>query len=76
MKVLVAQSCPTFCNPMNCITQVPLSMGFPRKEYWNGLSFPSPRDLPDSGIEPVSPAGFALQADSLPLSHMNEGDAQ
>ena len=48
------------CNAMNCITQVPLSMGFPRKEYWNGLSFPSPRDLPDSGTEPVSLVSAAL----------------
>ena len=47
------------CNPMDCS----LSMGFSRQEYWNGLSFPSPEDLPDPGIEPRSPA---LQADSLP----------
>ena len=38
--------------------------GFPRQEYWNGLSFPFPGDLPDSGIEPVFPA---LQPNSLPL---------
>ena len=37
-------------------------MGFPRQEHWSGLPFPSPRDLPDPGIEPVSPA---LQTDSL-----------
>ena len=41
----------------------PLSMGFPRQEYWSGLPFPSPGDLPDPGIEPRSPA---LQADTLP----------
>ena len=35
--------------------QAPLSMGFPRQEYWRGLPCPSPGDLPDSGIEPVSP---------------------
>ena len=46
--------------------QPPLSMGFPRQTYWNGLLFPSPGDLPDPGIKPTSPA---LQADSLPLSH-------
>ena len=34
----------------------PLSMGFPRQEYWSGLPFPSPEDLPDPGIEPGSPA--------------------
>ena len=38
-------------------------MGFLRQEYWNGLLFPSPGDLPDPGIKPGSPA---LQADSLP----------
>ena len=52
------------CDPMNYITcQAPLSMGFSRHEYWSGLPFPSPGDLPDPGIEPGSPA---LQADSLP----------
>ena len=40
-----------------------LSMEFSRQEYWNGLPFPSPGDLPDPGIEPRSPT---LQADSLP----------
>ena len=41
-------------------------MGFPRQEYWSGLPFPSPGDLPDPGSEPASPA---LAADSLPLCH-------
>ena len=36
--------------------QAPLSMGFSRQEYWSGLPFPSPWDLPDPGIEPASPA--------------------
>ena len=36
--------------------KVPLSVGFSRQEYWSGLLFPSPGDLPDSGIEPASPA--------------------
>ena len=35
--------------------QAPLSMGFPRQEYWTGLPFPSPGDIPDPGIEPGSP---------------------
>ena len=43
--------------------QAPLPMGFSRQEYWSGLPFPSPGDLPDPGIEPMS---LALQADSLP----------
>ena len=38
-------------------------MGFPRQEYWSGLPFPSPEDLPEPGIEPGSPA---LQTDALP----------
>jgi len=41
---------------MDCSPQDPLFMGFPRQEYWSGLPFPSPGDLPDSGIEPTSPA--------------------
>ena len=36
--------------------QAPLSMGFPRQEYWNGLPFPSPADLPNPEIKPVPPA--------------------
>ena len=42
-------------------------MGFPRQEYWSGLPFPPPGDLPDPGIKPMS---SALQADSLPLGHL------
>ena len=38
------------------LTQAPLSMGFPRQEYWSGLPSPSPGDLPHPGIDPVSPA--------------------
>ena len=41
-------------------------MGFSRQEYWSGLPFPPPGDLPDQGIEPTSPLSPALQADSLP----------
>ena len=41
-------------------------MGFSRQKYWSGLPFPSPGDLPNPGMEPVSPA---LQADSLSPSH-------
>ena len=60
--VLVAQLCPTlFKTPWTAIHQVPLSTRFSRQ--WSGLPFPSPGDLPNPGIEPVSPA---LQANSLP----------
>ena len=58
----VAKSCPTLVTPWTIAHQAPLSMGFSRQEYWSGLPFLSPGDLPDPGIEPVSPA---LQADSL-----------
>ena len=53
----------SFANPRTAAHQVPLSMGFPRQVYWSGLPFPSPRDLPGPGTEPLSPAS---QADSLP----------
>ena len=59
---LVAQSCLTLVTSWTIARQAPLSMGFSRQEYWSGLPFPSPKDLPDPGIEPRSPA---LQADSL-----------
>ena len=54
MKVLVAQSCPTLATLWTIARQAPLSMGFPSQEYWNGLPFPSPGDLPQPGIEPGS----------------------
>ena len=48
-----AQLCPTLYDPKDYATQAPLSMGFSRQEYWSGLPFPSPGDLPHPGIEPV-----------------------
>ena len=57
-------SCPTLCDPTDCSpTWLPLSMGISRPEYWSGQPFPSPRDLPNKGIES---GALALQADSLP----------
>ena len=55
-----------FTTPRMVAHQAPLSMGFPGQEYWSGLPFPPPGDLPDPGINLASPA---WQADSLPLSH-------
>ena len=52
-----------FATPWTVAQQAPLSMEFSRQEYWNGLTFPSPGDLPDPGIKPWSPT---LQADALP----------
>ena len=59
---LVAKLCPTLATPWTVACQAPLSMGFSRQEYWSGLPFLSPGDLPDPGIEPGS---HALQADDL-----------
>ena len=55
--------------PWTVAHQAPLSMGFSRQEYWSGLPFPSPVDLPDPEIEPAFPA---LQAVSLPLKPSKE----
>ena len=52
-----------FVTPRTVTYQVPPFMGFSRQEYWSGLPFPSPVDLPDPGIEPGSPT---LQADTFP----------
>ena len=64
---LLLFSCSVMSNslatPWTVACQAPLSMEFSRKQYFSGLPFPSPGDLPDPGIEPGSPA---LQADSLP----------
>ena len=60
---LVTKSCLTLATPWTVVHQAPLSLGFSRQEYWSGLPFPFPGDLPDPGIKPRSPA---LQADSLP----------
>ena len=53
---LVTKSCLTLATPWTVTCQAPLSMGFSRQDYWSGLPFPSPEDLPNPGIEPRSPA--------------------
>jgi len=58
----VAQWCPTLCYPWTVAYQAPPSVGFSRQEYWSGLPFPAPGDLPDPGIKPQSPS---FQADAL-----------
>ena len=58
-----------FVIPWTVACLVPVSMGFCRQEYWSGLPFPSPGDLPNSGSEPRSPA---LQADSLPTKPLGK----
>ena len=58
--------------PRTVASQTPLSMRFFRQEYWSGLPFPPPGDLPDLRIEPVSPASSALLADSLPTESLGK----
>ena len=61
--VLVAQLCPSVCDPMNYTAhQALLSMGFSRQGHWSVLPFPSPEDLPNPGIKPGSPT---LQLEAL-----------
>ena len=59
----IAKLCLTLGTPWTVTCQAPLAMRFFRQEYWSGLPFPSPGDLPNPGIEPGS---SALQAGSLP----------
>ena len=62
VKVKLLSCVRLFATPWTVAHQAPPSMGFSRQEYWSGLPFPSPGDLPDPGIEPRSPS---LQADAL-----------
>ena len=68
MRAWLLQSCVTLCLPMNCSPppQALLSMGFSRQEWWSGLPYAPPGDLPDPGIGLSSLESPALQADSLP----------
>ena len=63
LKVKLLSRVRLFATPRTVAYRAPPSMGFSRQEYWSGLSFPSPGDLPDPGIEPGSPA---LRANALP----------
>ena len=62
VKVKLLSHVRLFATPWTVAYQPPPSMGFLRQEYWNGLPFPSPGDLPDPGTEPRS---LAFQADAL-----------
>ena len=62
VKVKLLSHVQLFGTPWTVALQAPPSMGFSRQEYWSGLPFPSPGDLPDPGIRPRAPA---LQADAL-----------
>ena len=63
---------PAICDHMDIACQAPMSMGFPRQEYWSGLLFPPPGDLSDQGIEPESPALPALQVNTLPTEPLGK----
>ena len=56
VKVKSLSHVPLFVTPWTVAYHAPPSMGFSRQEYWSGLSFPSPEDLPNPGIKPESPA--------------------
>ena len=56
--------------PRTIAHQAPLSMGFSRQEYWSGLPFPPPEDLPVPGLNPLLLCPLHWQADSLPLTQM------
>ena len=67
MKVLIAQSCLTLYDPMDCSSpDYSLSVGFSRQEYWSGLPFPSPGYLPNPSLLHL----LHWQEDSLPLSYL------
>ena len=61
---------PLFETPWTAAHQAPLSMEFSRQEYWSGLPFPLPGDLPDPGIVPAYYASLALASDNLPLHQL------
>ena len=59
-SVLVSQSCPTLCNPVDCSLPGSSVYGVLQQEYWSGLPSPSPGNLPDLGIKPISLASSVL----------------
>ena len=67
----VSQSCLTLCDPTDGSLPGSGSMGFSRQEYWSGLPFLSPGDLPNPGVEPGSPA---LQTNALPSEPLGKPD--
>ena len=66
MLAKLLQLCLTVCNPRDCTRQVPLSMAFPRQEYWSGLPCPPPGHLPNPGIQPESLRSPALAGGFFP----------
>ena len=70
-KVKLFSRVQLFATPWSVAYQAPPSMGFSRQEYWSGLPFPSPGDLPDPGMEPRSPAFHAEALTSEPPGKSN-----
>ena len=64
-----------FCNHMDCSPPGSLSMGFPRQEYWSGLPSPSPKDLPQPGMEPTSLTSPTLAGRFLPTASPEMGES-
>ena len=72
MKVLLVQSCPTLCDPMDCSLPGFSVHGIFQEEYWSGLPFPSPADLSNPGSEPRTPALVCkFFTAELPLTYMS-----
>ena len=71
VKVKLLSNVRLFATPWTVAHQAPPPMGFSRQEYWSGLPFPSPGDLPDPGIKPRSPAlrAYALTSEPPGKSH-------
>ena len=72
----VTQSCPTLCDPMDCSPPASSIYGIFRQEYWSGLPFPSPGDLPDPGIEPASLMSPASAGRFLTTGPLGESECQ
>ena len=68
--MLSLQSCPTLCDLWTVPHQAPLSVGFSRQKYWGGLPCPPPGDLPDPGIEPMSP--MAPAHSHIPYTYLGD----
>ena len=71
---LVAKLCLTLATPWTVACQAPLSKRFSRQEYWSGLPFPSPGDLPDPGVEPQSHACKQIPASQVDSSQTGPGE--
>ena len=66
MLMLMLSCVQLFATPWTVTLQASLSLGFPRQEYWGGVPFPTPGDLPDPGMEPTFPASPTLASRLYP----------